>query len=84
MDFSQPAQPTAHFRPYYTAGAAIIEGRLLLQGGHNHREYGILLSLSLQYDPWNFPVNDSTDLSTLLKVQVMQLVFNALSLRLDR
>ena len=42
MDFSQPAQPTAHFGPYYTASAAIIEGRLLLQGGRNHREYGIL------------------------------------------
>ena len=45
MDFSQPAQPTAHFGPYYTASAAIIEGRLLLQGGHNHREYGSLVNL---------------------------------------
>ena len=43
MDFSRPAQPTAHFCPHYTASAVTIEGRLLLKGGYNYREYGTLI-----------------------------------------
>ena len=40
IDFSQPAQPTAHSCPYYTASAGTIKGRLLLKGGYKYREYG--------------------------------------------
>ena len=43
MDFSRPAQPTAHFCPHYTASAVTIGGRLLLKGGYKYRKYGSVI-----------------------------------------